>query len=110
MTNPSGSDPLIAMQRLRDQMLRGWGVEFQGHFVPAVDIYEADDTIEVTVELPGIRPDEVRINVEKNALTISGERKLEHADKRECYRRIEAPYGPFTRSFTLPESADPDKV
>jgi HSP20 family protein len=99
------------MQRLTDQMFRAWGApaERQG-FAPAVDIFEDDDAITVRAELPGVNPEDVRIEVDNNVLTISGERKLEREEQREGYHRIESSYGVFTRSFALPESVDPTKV
>jgi HSP20 family protein len=98
------------MQRLTDQMFRAWGGGERQGFAPAVDIYEDDDAITVKAEVPGVRPEDVRIDVENNVLTISGERKLEREEKREGYHRIESSYGSFTRSFALPESVDPNKV
>lgn len=111
MATLSRWDPFGEMQRLTDQMFRAWGGpgERQG-FAPAVDIYEDDDAITVGAELPGVRPEDVRIDVENNVLTISGERKLEREENREGYHRIESSYGSFTRSFALPESVDPTKV
>jgi HSP20 family protein len=99
------------MQRLTEQMLRNWGGELEGRaFSPAVDIYEDADAIYLKCELPGIKPEDVSIDIEKNVLTIRGERKLERDEKREGYRRIESSYGSFTRSFALPESVLADKV
>jgi HSP20 family protein len=113
MATLSRFDPFGEMQRLTDQMLRAWGggiLGERGSFAPAVDIYETDDAIEVKAELPGVKPQDVHIEVENNVLTLSGDRKLEREDKREGYRRIESSYGSFSRSFALPESCDPDKV
>jgi HSP20 family protein len=99
------------MQRLTEQMLRNWGGELEGRtFSPAVDIYEDADAIYLKAELPGIKPDDVNIDIENRVLTIRGERKLERDEKREGYRRIESSYGAFTRSFALPESVVADKV
>jgi HSP20 family protein len=105
-------NPFNEMQRLTDQLVRGWpgqGGEMQ-NFAPAVDIYEDDGMITVSAQLPGVKAEEVNIDVENNVLTISGERRLEREDKREGYHRIESSYGAFTRSFVLPESADSEKV
>jgi HSP20 family protein len=100
------------MQRLTDQLFRGWsglGREMPG-FAPAVDIYEDEGMITVSAQLPGVKSEDLHIDVENNVLTLSGERKLEREDKREGYHRIESSYGSFTRSFVLPESADSEKV
>ena len=105
-------DPFHEMQRLTDQLFRGFtgqGVEMQT-FAPAVDIYEDEGMITVSAQVPGVKSEDVHIDVENNVLTLTGERKLEREDKREGYHRIESSYGSFTRSFVLPESADAEKV
>lgn len=110
MATLSRWDPFGEMQRLTEQMLRGWG-DLEGRaFAPAVDVYEDADAIYLKAELPGIKADDVSIDVENHVLTIRGQRRLEREDKREGYRRIESSYGAFTRSFALPESAVTDKV
>jgi HSP20 family protein len=104
-------DPFAEISRLQDQLSRQWHGEGRtAAFAPAVDIYEDDGSIMVQAELPGIKAEDLKINVENNVLTLSGERKLEHEDKREGYHRIERAYGAFTRSFVLPESVDAEKV
>ncbi len=111
MATLSRWDPFGEMQRLTEQMLRGWGGELEGRtFAPAVDVYEDADAIYLKAELPGVRADDVGIDVENHVLTIRGERRLERDDKREGYRRIESSYGAFARSFALPESALTDRV
>jgi HSP20 family protein len=112
MSTLSRWNPFNEMQRLRDELFRGWPGqtgEMQA-FAPAVDIYEDEAMITVSAQIPGVKADEVHIDVENNVLTLSGERKLEREDKREGYHRIESSYGSFTRSFVLPESADSEKV
>jgi HSP20 family protein len=104
-------DPFAEISRLQDQLFRPWLGEGRATaFAPAVDIYEDDAAITVKAELAGMKPEEIKINVENNVLTLSGERQLEHEEKREGYHRIERSYGSFTRSFVLPESVDADKV
>jgi HSP20 family protein len=98
------------MQRLTDQLFRSWAPEERRGFAPAVDIYEDEDAIVVKADLAGVKPEDVNISVENNVLTISGERKLERAEEREGYHRIESSYGVFTRSFALPESVRTDEV
>ena len=58
-------------------------------WTPAVDIFEADDEIRLTAELPGMRREDVRVDVEDRLLTISGERRLENEDRQDDYTRIE---------------------
>jgi HSP20 family protein len=104
-------DPFGEMQRLTDQVFRAWGGEPATRgFAPAVDIYEDNGSIYVKAELPGVKAEDVHVDVEDHTLTLRGERKLEHEEKREGYHRIESSYGSFTRSFALPESCDTEKV
>jgi HSP20 family protein len=73
---------------------------------PLVDIFEDAEGITLKVELPEVDANDVEILIEGNALTLRGERKLENADKREDYHRIERYYGSFSRSFTLPSTVE----
>jgi HSP20 family protein len=112
MATLSRWNPFNEMQRLRDELFRSWpgqAGEMQT-FAPAVDIYEDEGMITVSAQVPGVKAEDVHIDVENNVLTLTGERKLEREDKREGYHRIESSYGSFTRSFVLPESADAEKV
>ncbi|NLH47332.1 MAG: Hsp20/alpha crystallin family protein [Myxococcales bacterium] len=81
-----------------------------GQWSPAVDIFEDTENYLVSVALPGLSQKEIKVNIENNMLTISGERKLDKEDKRENYARIEQFYGTFTRSFSLPNTIAADKV
>jgi HSP20 family protein len=53
---------------------------------------------------------DIRVNIENNLLTVSGERKFEHEDRRDNYHRVERNYGAFQRSFTVPSTIDPNKI
>jgi HSP20 family protein len=86
------------------------GETLAGEWTPAVNIREDKDEYVLSVALPGLDQQDVKVNLENNALTISGERKLEHEDKRDSYSRIEQFYGSFTRSFSLPNTIDATKV
>ena len=79
-------------------------------WAPPDDIYENGDNLVLKAELPGINPDEVEIRVEDNTLYLKGERKFEKEVNEQNYHRVERSYGTFTRSFSLPNSVDPDKV
>jgi HSP20 family protein len=81
-----------------------------GSWVPPVDIVEGKDKIELKVELPGFKEDQVQLTVEDGLLTIRGERKFENEDKEENYHRIERSYGTFVRSFTLPRTVDQNRI
>lgn len=102
-------DPFEEMNRLHDHFLSGRGLTKQA-FQVAVDIREEDDAFFVDAEVPGLAADDVHIDVEKDVLTIRGERKVEKEEIEDTYRRVERQYGSFTRSFTLPETVDADSI
>ena len=77
---------------------------------PAVDVREDADGIHLSADLPGIDPDAIDLKLENQTLTLSGERKLAHEDKRDQYQRVESWAGPFSRTFTLPPTVDVEKV
>ena len=77
---------------------------------PNVDIFESENELVLKAELPGINPDDVELNIEKNVLVIRGERKLENDKLIEDYHRIERAYGVFNRSIVLPTSIKEDEV
>jgi HSP20 family protein len=82
--------------------LRGW--------IPAMDLVEEDDHFVLRADLPGVREEDVNIELEDNVLTISGERRAEQEDRKEGYYRIERAVGAFSRSLTLPEGIDPERI
>jgi len=73
---------------------------------PSVDISETDTEFLVRASLPAVRKEDVHVTVDGRMLTISGERMQKTEDAREKLHRVETVYGKFSRSFTLPESAD----
>ena len=81
-----------------------------GSWAPSVDIYEHEGNIVLKAEIPGVEPKDVDIRVENNTLTLRGERKLDQQIKRDNYHRVERSYGVFTRSFTLPNVVDQEKI
>lgn len=80
--------------------------DLTGCWCPSVDIYEDENAIILTAELPGMKKKEVKIEVQDNILTISGDRGLDREDKRANYHRVERCYGSFSRSFSLGQSVD----
>ena len=80
-------------------------------WAPVVDISEDAESYNVTVELPEVRKEEVKVSIENGILAISGERKKISEEKDgKRYHRIERLYGSFLRSFSLPDDADPQRV
>jgi HSP20 family protein len=81
-----------------------------GSFIPPVDIYEDDHGISLRLEIPGVKEQDLDIQLENSTLTVRGERKFEKEEKEENFHRIERRYGSFSRSFTLPNTVDSENV
>ncbi len=79
-------------------------------FVPAVDVYEDEKKVVLKLEVPGIEEKDLDVSVEKNTLTVKGERKFEKEEKEENFHRIERRFGTFYRAFTLPSIVDTESV
>ena len=79
-------------------------------WVPPMDLVEADDHFVLKADLPGLSEDDVAIEVQDSVLTISGSREAEHERKEKGWYRLERSYGTFSRSLTLPEGIDADRV
>ena len=77
---------------------------------PAVDIYETENGIVIDVELPGVRKEEVAVEVNNDILTLKGERSANLHIKEDNYYRRERLYGPFKRSFTLHQNIQPAQI
>ena len=80
------------------------------NFAPPVDVYEDEHNITLKIEVPGIDEGDINVSIENNTLTVRGERKFEKDEKEENFHRVERMYGSFTRSFTLPNTLDPEQV
>jgi HSP20 family protein len=81
---------------------RGW--------VPEMDLVETDDHYLLKADLPGMKQDDVSIEFNEGNLTLSGERKIEYERKDKGFFRLERSFGKFSRSLTLPDGVDPDKI
>jgi HSP20 family protein len=77
---------------------------------PPVDIYETENELVLKVDLPEVEPSDVDLRVENQTLTISGERKFQQEGANKGFHRIERSYGKFTRSFSVPNTFDTDKI
>lgn len=77
---------------------------------PSVDIGEDEKEFVVKAELPQVKKEDIKVNVENGTLTISGERKVEKEETNMKFHRVERSYGRFERSFSLPDQADADKI
>jgi len=81
-----------------------------GDWTPAVDIKEEDNQFVLFVDVPGVEAKDIDITTEKGVLTIKGQRYAETQEEREGYKRIERTRGSFQRNFTLPDTADTDRI
>jgi len=81
-----------------------------GSWYPAVDIFNEKNDVVLNVELPGVNKENISINIEDRVLTIKGERKFEHEDKKDLFYRKERSYGSFSRSFSLSDDVLVDDV
>jgi HSP20 family protein len=111
------NDPFSVMRRMREEMdrmlSRSFGEEFAGGsavWSPLIEVREQNGKLQVHAELPGLKPEDVRIELADDSLVIQGERKYEHEDKSEGVFRSERRYGKFYRQIPLPEGANADQV
>jgi HSP20 family protein len=99
------------MNRLFDEALQGWPeTKSATAWSPVADIYETDNDLVVTMDLPGIDPKQVDLRVENNVLTIRGDREFAKNVETENFHRVERNYGTFFRSFTLASTVNAEKI
>ena len=119
MTMITRWDPFRELSTLQDRMNRLFNDQFgtitrdealTGAFVPPVDVYEDENSIQVRMEVPGINEKDIDIRLENQVLTVRGERNFSKEEKEENFHRIERRYGSFTRSFTLPATVNTEDV
>jgi HSP20 family protein len=116
-------EPVRELQTMQNEMNRLFNTFFDsptpgnggGHgvarrWIPAMDVVETGDHFVLRADLPGLSENDVKIEVEDNVLTISGERKAEHEQQGEGYYRVERAFGSFSRSLTLPEGVEADGI
>jgi HSP20 family protein len=112
-------EPLRELSSLQTEMNRLFNTAFDAptggnggarRWTPAMDLVETDEHFVLRADLPGMTEDDVNIELEDNVLTVSGERKAEHEEKREGFYRVERAFGTFSRALTLPQGIDPEAV
>ncbi len=79
-------------------------------WAPAVDIKEEDNQYLIVADIPGVKPDDIEVHMEKGILSIKGERDSEKKEERDNYKRVERSHGSFYRRFTMPDNADAEKI
>lgn len=119
-----GAQPLMSLARLRNEMdtlferffRDPWGlVDWEWPAgglaaVPRTDLAETEDNVTVTMELPGVNPEDVQIDITGDLLTVRGEKREEKQEKKKDYHYVERQFGSFQRTVQLPSTVDPDKV
>lgn len=116
-------EPLRELNTLQHEMNRLFGGIFEQsgagqpgglaaarQWIPAMDLVETDGAYILRADLPGLTRDDVKIELEQNVLTISGERAAKHEQRTDGYHRIERASGSFARSLTLPSGVDADRI
>jgi len=88
----------------------GSGATRQRRWVPAMDLVETDEQLVLRADLPGLRKEDVELEVKDGVLTVSGERKAEHEEKSEGFYRVERSFGRFSRSMTVPNGIDAESI
>ncbi len=105
---------VVALQNRMNSLFRdfneGEGTPTTAGFIPAVDVYEDEKKVVLKLEVPGIDEKDLDVSVEKNTLTVKGERKFDKEEKEENFHRIERHYGSFYRAFMLPTTVDTESV
>ena len=99
------------MNRLFDSFFGSQGQQgLSRRWVPAMDLVEIGDSLVLKADLPGLRREDVQIEVKDGVLTIAGERKDEHEQKADGYYRVERTFGSFSRTLTLPKGVDAEGI
>jgi HSP20 family protein len=79
-------------------------------FVPAVNTRETENAYHLEVDLPGVKKEDIKVDIEEDKLVISGEKKLKNELKEDNYYKVESYYGTFKRSFAIPKEADVENI
>ena len=115
MADPFGGSPFGMVRRLAEELDREFGrwpalSEGAESAWPAVDVYEEDSTLNVLADLPGVRPEDLKVQVTEAGVILDGERKHNHEERGETSYRSEWAYGAFHRMIPLPDGADTEKA
>lgn len=79
-------------------------------WAPRTDLLETDDSFELRLDVPGMKKEDININLENNTLTVRGQRESKRTDDAEDYVRVERAFGTFHRTFTLPDAVDAEQI
>ena len=100
------------MDRLMTDLMGPWaeGNSLAANWLPPVDVFEGKDALKIVAELPGVKPEDVKISLENRTLTLRGEKKQVAEETTEKVHRYERAYGSFERTFTLPGTVNPEQI
>ena len=122
---PSRRDPFALMRQMTSELERvfdegswpsfrwpsfGWGAVEATTWAPRIDVFEKNQRLVTRIDLPGMKKEDVKVEVADGQLAISGERKQEKEEKGEKFYRCEREYGSFYRAVPLPEGAKVEDV
>jgi HSP20 family protein len=118
MTTIAKIGPYRGFATLHDQFDRLFNETFRNPseesaltaWAPSVDIYETPNELVVKADLPEVNEKDIEVRVENNLLTIRGERKFDKSVSEENFLRVERTYGAFSRSFSLPNTVNPEAI
>ena len=116
----SARDPLALLRRMSAEMDRMFEVRWpslrsdptvaKASWLPEIDVFQRDNRLVTKVDLPGMKREDVKVQVTEGHLTISGERRTETDDKNDQYYRCEREYGTFYRAIPLPEGVQLEDI
>lgn len=111
-TRPAELAPINRLDRLFDEVLTGFPAFTAGDraLVPATDISESDSSVTLTIELPGVRSQDVTVSLENDVLTIKAEKQRESVESTNRVRRVERNFGTFERRFNVAKGIDVDGI
>ena len=109
------SDPFAGLQKEMDDLFNRFQTDWNGErfgavSIPSADLSETDDALQIRMDMPGLKAEEINIEVSGNTIRISGEHKEEKEEKGRTFHRVERRSGSFARAMTLPAAVKEEKV
>ena len=98
------------LNSMLDGMLEQKTASIKDDFSPSINTREGEFAYHIEVDLPGVKKEDISVEVEDNLLIVSGERKVKEEIKEENYYKVESSFGSFSRSFSLPDDVDIESI
>ena len=110
-----GRDPFTALRQEVDDLLNHFSADgpegwFSGVITPSVDLSETNEALQVKIDVPGLKAEDIDIEVAHNSMRVSGERKEEKEEKGKSFHRVERRSGKFSRTISLPCAVQENKI